>query len=207
MVRHGFHPFLECSSRGERRLSAFYARILGRGGKSIEEIYQASKVFEDGSTGLHWKVAKGRKAVNQDKCATLYSTLWDEYISENPDLMDVIIKAPGLSDAFGTPGSCCQATELWRIRESKMAEMKLDDLAHGAVTINPQKYSEHGFEKALEAANEYMRSQKVHDPALWTKDQWRAFVWRIFSAGTHAMITITEEKYREALRGMDEIPY
>jgi hypothetical protein len=28
------------------------------------------------------------------------------------------MKATGLSDKFGKPGHCCQATELWRIRES-----------------------------------------------------------------------------------------
>ena len=52
MIRHAAAPFLECSSRGERRLSAFAARIHGRGNRSIENIYQAAKVFADGSTGL-----------------------------------------------------------------------------------------------------------------------------------------------------------
>ena len=61
MIRHGAAPFLECSSRGERRLSASAARIHGRGNRSIENIYQAAKVFADGSTGLSWREAKGRK--------------------------------------------------------------------------------------------------------------------------------------------------
>jgi hypothetical protein len=52
MIQHGTAPFLECSSRGDRRFSAFAARIKSRGNKSIEEIYQAAKRFEDGSTGL-----------------------------------------------------------------------------------------------------------------------------------------------------------
>jgi hypothetical protein len=118
MIRHGKAPFLECSSRGERRLSAFNARIRARDGKSIEEIYQAAKVFADGTTGLSWRQAKGKIAVNQSECAILYSKLWDEYMKENPDLVDIIKEADGLQDMFGQVGHCCQATELWRIRNS-----------------------------------------------------------------------------------------
>lgn len=116
MIRHGSAPFLECSSRGDRRFSAFYARIKARSGRSIEEIYQSAKIFEDGSTGLTWREAKGRRAVNQPECAEIYSRLWDEYISENPSLIDILRAASGLSDIFGQAGHCCQATELWRIR-------------------------------------------------------------------------------------------
>lgn len=116
MIRHGAAPYLECSSRGEKRLSAFYARLASFGGRSIEDIYQASKVFEDGSMNLTWREAKGRRATNQESCAALYSILWDEYIAENPGLGMMLIGATGLQDAFGQPGHCCQATELWRIR-------------------------------------------------------------------------------------------
>lgn len=116
MIRHGEAPFLECSSKGDKRFSAFYARLSLFGGRSIETVYQASKVFEDGSTNLHWRQAKGRKAVNANECERLYALLWDQYIKENLDLLPVLKAATGLSDAFGTPGHCCQATELWRIR-------------------------------------------------------------------------------------------
>ncbi|MAG24969.1 hypothetical protein CMI47_05255 [Candidatus Pacearchaeota archaeon] len=115
-VRHGNAPFRECSSRGDKRFSAFCARIQARGGKSIEEIYQAAKRFADGSTGLTWRQAKGRKAVNQQECAELYGRLWREYIAENPRLLAVLIASSGVSDIFGQPGHCCQATELWNIR-------------------------------------------------------------------------------------------
>jgi len=116
MVKHGKAPFLECSSKGDKRFSAFYARITGRGNKSIEEIYQAAKIFEDGSTGLSWKEAKGKKPVNLKEVKELYSTLWNEYIQENSHLVFTLLNASGVSDAFGKPGSVCQATELWRIR-------------------------------------------------------------------------------------------
>lgn len=116
MIKHGQAPFLECSSKGDKRFSAFSARLRQFGNKSIEELYQASKVFEDGSTGLTWREAKGKKAVNQDECSLYYEFLWDTYIYENPQLIQVLLTATGLSDIFGQVGRCCQATELWRIR-------------------------------------------------------------------------------------------
>jgi len=118
VIKHGEPPYLECSSRGDKRFSAFHARIKSIDNKSIEEIYQYSKILEDGSTGLTWKQAKGRKAVNQEECSTIYSLLWDEYIDENPELLAVIKNASGLSDMFGQASHCCQATELWRIRNN-----------------------------------------------------------------------------------------
>lgn len=116
MIKHGVAPFYECSSRGDTRFSAFYARIEGRQAKSIEEIYQAAKVFEDGATGKHWRIAKGVKPVNADEVAILYDQLWDEYIAENPHLIYVLKEKTGLSDVFGQPGHQCQSTSLWRIR-------------------------------------------------------------------------------------------
>jgi hypothetical protein len=117
MIRHGQFPWLECSSRGEQRLSAFFARPRSLKGKSIEEAYQAAKVFEDGTTGLTWKQAKGRQAVNQPEVMALYETWWREYISENPDLARLIVSAKGLQDMFGQKGHVCQASVLWRIRD------------------------------------------------------------------------------------------
>ncbi len=118
MIRYGSSPFLECSSRGDRRFSAFSARIRQRGNRSIEALYQAAKIFEDGSTGLSWRAAKGRKAVNAAEAASCYAILWNEYIAENPHLLQVLRSAPGLQDQFGQRRHCCQATELWRIRNA-----------------------------------------------------------------------------------------
>lgn len=91
MIQHGSPPFLECSSKGDSRLSAFRAKIRARGDRSIEEIYQGAKVFADGTTGLSWREAKGKRAVNADEVRALYSVLWDEYIAENPHLLDVAV--------------------------------------------------------------------------------------------------------------------
>jgi len=120
MIRHGDAPYLECSSRGDKRFSAFYARLRSYDNKSIEEIYQAAKVFDDGSTNLTWREAKGRRPINLDEVRSLYSRLWDKYLMENPDLLQVLLEVSGVSDIFGQKGHQCQATELWRIRLEHM---------------------------------------------------------------------------------------
>lgn len=117
MLKVGEAPYYECSSKGDKRFSAFWARLKCLGEKSIEEVYQASKVFEDGSTGLSWKEAKGRKPVNVEEVHKLYSELWDEYFKENPELIDVIIDKTGFSDIYGQAGHACQAEEVMRIRD------------------------------------------------------------------------------------------
>ena len=116
MIRHGVAPYTECSSKGDKRFSAFYARIKTRGNHSIEEIYQASKIFTDGRTGLTWREAKGKQAINAAELSLLYQRLWCEYITENPELLLVLHNATGLQDMFGQPGHNCQATVLWTIR-------------------------------------------------------------------------------------------
>jgi len=118
MIRHGVAPFLECSSKGDSRFSAFYARIKARDNKSIEDIYQAAKIFSDGSTNLSWKEAKGLKAANSEVTKKLYAQLWNEYVKENRHLIEVLVQASGLSDIYGQPNHMCQATELWRIRQA-----------------------------------------------------------------------------------------
>ncbi|KXV00156.1 hypothetical protein AD929_13215 [Gluconobacter potus] len=121
MLRYGTEPFLECSTRGERRLSPYNARLKDSGGRTIEELYQARKVFKDGRTGLSPADAKafqklGHRATNYEECQALFSRLWDQYLQENPHLLRLLTQASGISDMFGQRGNTCQATELWRIR-------------------------------------------------------------------------------------------
>jgi len=52
MIQHGTAPFMECSSKGDKRFSAFYARVKFYGNKTIEDLYQGSKLFPGGVTGL-----------------------------------------------------------------------------------------------------------------------------------------------------------
>ena len=121
MLKSGTEPFLECSSKGDRRFSAFYAKLLCERNKTIEELYQSFKKFngDDGSiiTGLSIKEAKGKQALNQIEASEYYSHLWNVYFQENPELLLVIAKYNGFSDIFGQPGRCCQAVEVFRIRQ------------------------------------------------------------------------------------------
>lgn len=118
MVKHGVAPYLECSSAGDKRFSAFWARIDG---VSIEDAYQAAKVFADGSTGLHWRQAKGKAAVNMKEVSELYESLWRTYMERNPEFYPILEAATGLSDRYGQPGHNCQATVLWKLRNEYIA--------------------------------------------------------------------------------------
>lgn len=133
MLRRGSPPFLECSTRGDKRFSAFCARPRSLNGRSIEEAYQAMKIFPchacrkspmsdclrcggtGSATGLHWRMAKGQKAENADACAAAYRQWWEEWVAEQ-NLLPVLKAASGLSDMFGREGSVCQAAILWDIR-------------------------------------------------------------------------------------------
>lgn len=117
MLRYGKEPFLECSSRGDKRFSAFFAVVNG---ETIEKTFQGAKVFEDGSTGLSIKDAKGRKAVNQEDVSKLYRELWTQYFDENPELLSVLKRYNGFSDMFGQEGHVCQSTEVWRIYNQRV---------------------------------------------------------------------------------------
>jgi hypothetical protein len=117
MIRVGVAPFRECSTHGDKRFSAFCAKVNGR---SIEEQYQAAKVLPDGSTGHEWRRAKGVPAVNREEVEALYARLWDQYIDENSHLIPILLESTGLSDKFGSLNSVCQVKELWRIRAKHM---------------------------------------------------------------------------------------
>lgn len=114
MIRFGNFPFLECSSRGDKRFSAFYAKIKSRDNKCIEEIYQCSKII-NGKKVNSWREGKGRKADNCKELADLYYKLWQEYFEENPNLLEVIKKYNGFSDIFGKKGCNCQAECIYNI--------------------------------------------------------------------------------------------
>ena len=113
MIYRGEPPYLECSTRGDKRFSPFYAIVNG---KSIENQYQAAKILEDGTTGHDWRSAKGKKAVNIEYCRELYIKLWRQYLDEHPELYKVLADQTGLSDMFGQKGNTCQAIVLWDLR-------------------------------------------------------------------------------------------
>lgn len=116
MLKFGEAPYLECSSKGDKRFSAFYAKIKYQGArKSIEEIYQSTKMFGEGVTNLSIKSAKGRKPLNIEFCRKVYTLCWRVYFKQNPELLEVIKKYKGMSDIFGQEGHVCQAEEIYQI--------------------------------------------------------------------------------------------
>ncbi len=125
MLKFGEEPFLECSSKGDKRFSAFYARVDRDGIKrSIEDWYQRAKILEDGSRPLDWRGGKGKVPVNAEEVRKLYRELWDMYFNQNPDYLAVIAEYNGFSDIFGQEGHACQAEEIYRIRMALEASEK-----------------------------------------------------------------------------------
>lgn len=118
MVKFGQAPFLECSSKGDKRLSAFFAYVNG---KSIENTYQAAKKFADGSHSLTPKEAKLKQKtvqiLNMEECKILYARLWRRYFAQNPELLKELVEGEynGFSDMFGQQGHMCQAEEIYKI--------------------------------------------------------------------------------------------
>lgn len=112
---------LECSSKGCRYFSAFYAvvDVFGKVG-SIEKHYQESKLFEvDGKIEhLDMKQAKGKKPVAihiEDKVfqpkylTAFYKLLWLKYLDNNPSLVEFAQQFNDYNDMFKGHSINCQA--------------------------------------------------------------------------------------------------
>jgi hypothetical protein len=128
MIQIGSPPYLECSSRGDKRFSAFFARPVCLGGMSIERAYQYYKVLEDGSTHNPMHKAKGKRATNAEQLALLYKSWWRLWVIE-ARLIPVLVDAAGLSDMFGQEGHVCQANVLWEIRQDAIDQVRNGCLA------------------------------------------------------------------------------
>ena len=106
---------LECSSKGDRRFSAFYAMLKVRSGatKSIETLYQQSKRMKDGSIAGKGKpvnfVIIGGEIYTPEVLTAWYNYLWLCYFKQNPELLNVIAEYDTFTDMFR--GHCinCQA--------------------------------------------------------------------------------------------------
>lgn len=61
MLKYGEPPYLECSTKGDKRFSPFCARIESRRAMTIESIYQGAKIFADGTTGSLGETLKAEK--------------------------------------------------------------------------------------------------------------------------------------------------
>jgi hypothetical protein len=96
----------EVSSAGDRRFSAFHARL--RDGRTIEEAYQldAKGYRQLGYSLMEAKYDKGEHApikMTKEQLWEAYLNLWRQWAEENPDLISVLkIKSSGkvLTDQF-----------------------------------------------------------------------------------------------------------
>lgn len=95
----------ECSSKGDKRFSAFTAKLLD--GRSIEQHYQCDvKGYQPG--GTNWKLGKGKPPLDTTKDLYVeYLKLWRTWASCNLPLMRELYSAARLnnwtlSDRFAT---------------------------------------------------------------------------------------------------------
>ena len=125
---------LECSSKGDKRFSSLFARVMVNNKiDTIENHYQLSKVFlnEDGSfyTASSWKDAKGKKPVAfkiSGKILPLrfgkqyYNSLWYKYLKANKGLEEVLVQYDDYNDIFkGKDSFVCQADTIRAYMQDK----------------------------------------------------------------------------------------
>ncbi len=94
----------EVSSRGDKRFSAFFARLSD--GRSIEEHYQCDvKGYDPG--GRNWRLGKGKKPLRDVDLWQEYLSLWKRWAALNPlliaELRDLArLRGYMLCDRFAT---------------------------------------------------------------------------------------------------------
>ena len=109
---------LECSSKGDKRFSAFYAKVkMWKKYDSIENHYQLCKRFGD-FTPTTWKDAKGKspthielngKNYDLKYLSQWYKLLWLRYLDTNPKLVEFAREYDDFNDIFKGKSINCQA--------------------------------------------------------------------------------------------------
>ncbi len=110
---------LECSTKGDKRFSAFCAKVKIFGKiDTIENHYQLAKRFGDIKPET-WKDAKGKKPTkvningkgfSLEYLSAWYKLLWVKYFDQNPELVEYAKRFTDFSDAFkGKNTVNCQA--------------------------------------------------------------------------------------------------
>lgn len=94
----------ECSSAGDKRFSAFYAKL--EDGRTIEAHYQCDvKGYQPG--GTDWRLGKGKPPIREVDLWAEYLALWRRWAALNPDLLkelrrNAVRTGNVLSDNFAT---------------------------------------------------------------------------------------------------------
>jgi ribonuclease HI len=152
----------ECSSKGDKRFSAFYARL--KDGRTIEEHYQCDvKGYDVG--GTNWKLGKGHPPL--DKTINLfeeYLKLWIEWATLHKPLMKELNELASsngnvLSDRFATT-EVNQAHALSILLNDLFRDIKMSDTqsitiyTDGSARPNPGAAG-YGFCAVLENGDKY----------------------------------------------------
>ena len=126
---------LECSSKGDKRFSALYAKLfVNKKFTTIENAYQLSKKFnidgeiikaKDFKQTKHWQ-HMGYKPVcfnvngkdfPIEYLSCWYKSLWYKYLSHNPHLLNIINEYDNFTDCFRNKNTInCQADIIKQVR-------------------------------------------------------------------------------------------
>lgn len=109
---------LECSTKGDKRFSAFGARVTVWGKEdTIENHYQLAKRFGSYAP-TNWKDAKGKQVTHMELrgktydvryLSQWYKLLWMRYLDLNPDLVQYASQFDDFNDMFKGSSQNCQA--------------------------------------------------------------------------------------------------
>jgi hypothetical protein len=132
---------LECSSKGDKRYSAFYARVSVFGKyDSIENHYQSCKRFFDQSIiepkGLNPDYIEIRNKKFEKQYATAYyKLLWVKYLDEHPELVEHAKQFDYFHDVFrGKYSLNCQADVIKQYVKNGRESIMNEDLIKEFIT-------------------------------------------------------------------------
>ena len=125
---------LECSSEGDKRFSAFFAKVKVFNKEDIiENHYQFCKRFGN-EKPKNWYHAKGRKpthieingiTLDSKYLSAYYSLLWVKYLDNNPDLVEFAKEFDFFHDKFKGKSKNCQADIIKKyVKEGRESIMK-----------------------------------------------------------------------------------
>lgn len=125
---------LECSSKGHKAYSAFYAKLPVFGKiDTIENHYQLSKRFGN-EVPITWRDAKGKqpthfvikgKSFDLKYLSDWYTLMWIKYLDNHPELVEYASQFDEFTDMFSVPTCNCQAVVIKRyIKEGRDVLLK-----------------------------------------------------------------------------------
>ena len=116
---------LECHSQGDKRFSAFYAKVEVNGKlDSIENHYQLSKRIYGKRNPVSWREMKGitpsyfiigSKMLPNELLSQFYKLLWIKYFDKNPDLLEYVSTFDDFKDKFKGKSLNCQSDVIRKI--------------------------------------------------------------------------------------------